>query len=125
MENKNPEYLLDHQDWKQVIINTHNKSKHNNNSNKTNVKKLDSNTQKLMKIEKKADKDELKHEKISNKLRTQIIQTRNSKNLTQKQLANFTNMPLQKINEIESGKAIYNAKDINKIKRYLKISNTE
>jgi ribosome-binding protein aMBF1 (putative translation factor) len=119
MEDKNPEYILDHQDWKQVIINTQNKSKQTN--SKTNVKKLDSNTQKLMKIEKKANNDELKHEKISNKLRTQIIQARNSKNLTQKQLANSINMPLQKISDIESGKAIYNAKDINKIKRYLKI----
>ena len=119
MESKNPEYILDHQDWKQVIINTQNKSKQTN--NKTNVKKLDNNTQKLMKIEKKADNDELKHERISNKLRTQIIQVRNSKNLTQKQLANSINMPLQKISDIESGKAIYNAKDINKIKRYLKI----
>lgn len=119
MEDKNPEYILDHQDWKQVIINTQNKSKQTN--SKTNVKKLDSNTQKMMKIEKKANNDELKHEKISNKLKTQIIQARNSKNLTQKQLANSINMPLQKISDIESGKAIYNAKDINKIKRYLKI----
>ena len=119
MEDKNPEYILDHQDWKQVIINTQNKSKQTN--NKTNVKKLDSNTQKMMKIEKKANNDDLKHEKISNKLRTQIIQARNSKNLTQKQLANLINMPLQKISEIESGKAIYNAQDINKIKRHLKI----
>lgn len=119
MEGRNQEYILDHQDWKQVIINTQNKSKQSN--YKTNVKKLDSNTQKLMKIEKKADNDELKHDKISNKLRIQIIQARNSKNLTQKQLANSINMPLQKISDIESGKAIYNAKDINKIKRHLKI----
>ena len=50
-----------------------------------------------------------------------IIQGRNAKNFTQKQLANSINLPLQVVSEIESGKAIYNHQHINKIKRYLKI----
>ena len=74
-----------------------------------------------MSIEKKADNDELKHDKITNELRLKIQQGRSSKGLTQKQLANNINMPLQKIQEIESGKAIYNGKDINRIKQFLKI----
>ena len=108
---------LDHQDWKTLII--HNK---NNNKVKNNNKnKIDANTQKLISIEKKADNDNFKHDKIQNDLRIKIQQARSSKGLTQKQLANQINIPLQKISEIENGKAIYNAKDINKIKRFLKI----
>ena len=38
-----------------------------------------------------------------------------------KQLAQKCNLPLQIINEIETGKAIYNHQHINKIKRVLKI----
>lgn len=108
---------LDHQDWKTLII--HNKK--NNKDKNNNKNKIDANTQKLISIEKKADNDNLKHDKIPNDLRIKIQQARSSKGLTQKQLANQINIPLQKISEIENGKAIYNAKDINKIKRFLKI----
>jgi putative transcription factor len=109
---------LDHQDWKTLII--HNK-KNNKGNNNNNNNKIDSNTQKLISIEKKADNDNLKHDKIPNDLRIKIQQGRSSRGLTQKQLANQINIPLQKISEIENGKAIYNAKDINKIKRFLKL----
>ena len=85
-------------------------------------KKKNIENKKLLKIEKKADNDELKHDKITKELRTKIQQGRASKGLTQKQLANNVNLPLQKITEIENGKAIYNHKDINKIKRYLSLS---
>ena len=108
---------LDHQDWKTLII--HNKK--NNKVKNNNKNKIDANTQKLISIEKKADNDNLKHDKIPNDLRIKIQQARSSKGLTQKQLANQINIPLQKISEIESGKAIYNSKDINKIKRFLKL----
>lgn len=118
MNQNNQEYILDHQDWKQIIIRTKNKE---NKTNNTNIKKLDSNTQKLLKIEKKANNDELKHDKITIDLKLSIIKARNSKNLTQKQLAINVNMPLQKISDIETGKAIYNSSEINKIKRYLNI----
>ena len=43
-------------------------------------------------------------------------------NMTQKQLATRLNMPEKTIKEIESGRAIYNAKDYNRIKRILKIT---
>ena len=72
-------------------------------------------------IEKKADEGNLKHKHITKELRLQIQQARNSKGLTQKQLANNCQLTQQIINDIESGKAIYNHQHINKIKRYLKI----
>ena len=106
------ESLLDHQDWKQIVIGKE-KFKSPKEKNHENTK--------LFKLEKKAENDELKHDKITKELRTKIQQGRASKGLTQKQLANNVNLPLQKITEIENGKAIYNHKDINRIKRYLKI----
>jgi len=112
----NQETIFDHQDWKDIVV--------RKNPDKTivsNTKKVDNATQKLISIENKADNDELKHDKITLELRVKIQQGRSSKGLTQKQMANNINMPLQKIQEIESGKAIYNGKDINRIKRFLKI----
>ena len=118
MNQKEMESLLDHQDWKQVVIG---QKKSKTKSPKTTKKKKNPENRKLLKIEKKAENDELKHDKITKELRTKIQQGRASKGLTQKQLANNVNLPLQKITEIENGKAIYNHKDINRIKRYLKI----
>ena len=78
-------------------------------------------SQKAKSIEKKADEGNLKHKHITKELRLQIQQARNSKGLTQKQLANNCQLTQQIINDIESGKAIYNHQHINKIKRHLKI----
>jgi len=112
----NHEQIFDHQDWKDIVV-----RKKLDKTIASNAKKIDNATQKLLSVEKKADNDELKHDKINLELRQNIQKGRSSKGLTQKQLANSINMPLQKIQEIESGKAIYNGKDINRIKRFLKI----
>ena len=114
MNQQEMESLLNHQDWKQIVIGKKKSKSPEKNKNPENTK--------LLKLEKKADNDELKHDKITKELRTKIQQGRASKGLTQKQLANNVNLPLQKIQEIENGKAIYNHKDINKIKRYLRLS---
>ena len=76
---------------------------------------------KAKKIEKKVEEDDLKHKKITPELKQQIIKSRCDNSLTQKQLAQKCNLPLQIINDIETGKAIYNHVHINKIKRILKI----
>ena len=112
----NHEQIFDHQDWKDIVV-----RKKLDKTIASNAKKIDNATQKLLSVEKKADNDELKHDKINLELRQNIQKGRSSKGLTQKQLANSINMPLQKIQEIESGKAIYNGNDINRIKRFLKI----
>lgn len=114
------ETTFDHQDWKTIIV----KSKLGTNKQpekKVTVKKKPNNSN-IINIEKKADNDDLKHKKIPDELRIKIIQARNSKKYTQKQLAIMCNLPLNIINDIESGKAIYNHQHINKIKRTLKIS---
>ena len=111
----NPESFLDHQDWKTLIVK---KTKEKSDKNKPKIKKvIDPN----IKMEKKIEEGKLEHKKITNELRVQIQQGRASKGLTQKQLANSVNLPQSIINEIESGKAIYNHVHINKIKRVLGI----
>jgi ribosome-binding protein aMBF1 (putative translation factor) len=117
MNREESENFLDHQDWNTIIV----KKKRDPEKVAAGSRKKNPESQKLLKLEKKADNDELKHNKITKELQTKIQQGRSSKGLTQKQFANSINLPLQKIQEIENGKAIYNHKDINRIKRFLKI----
>jgi len=113
--------IFDHQDWKTIIMNSSLKKK-DKGPIVTVTKSKNTNFDKnAIQIEKKVENDDLKHIKVADDLRIKIIQSRNSKNLTQKQLANSVNLPLNIISEIESGKAIYNHQNINKIKRFLKI----
>ena len=107
---------LDHQDWKTIKVN---KDPKENIEKKK--KKVNSNIQNIKKIEKKAEEDNLKHIKITNELKNNIIKGRIAIGLTQKELSKKCNFPLQIINEIETGKAIYNYNHINKIKRVLKM----
>ena len=83
--------------------------------------RLYNNSEKIISVEKKADNDELHHKQLTLELRQTIQKARCLKSLTQKQLANNVNLPIQVIADIESGKAIYNGQHINKIKRYLKL----
>ena len=117
MNREEAENFMNHQDWNTIIA----KKKRDPEKIAAGLKKKNPESQKLLKLEKKADNDELKHDKITKELRLQIQQGRSSKGLTQKQLSNMVNLPLQKIQEIENGKAIYNHKNINRIKRFLKI----
>ena len=109
---------LDHQDWKQVTL----KSKQSiSQEKKQSTKKISLAQQKDMKLHKQVEEDNLKHSKITQELRTKIIQGRASQKWKQKDLAQKCNLPVSVINEIESGKAIYNPQQINKIKRILKL----
>ena len=109
---------LEHQDWKPVILRSKQSVKQ---EKKQNTKKLSHAQQRDNKLLKKAENDELKHDKVPQELRTKIIQKRASLKWKQKDLAQKCNYPVTVINEIESGKAIYNPQHINKIKRILKI----
>ena len=108
---------LEHQDWTTIKVN----KKKNNTEVKESTNKKKPVDLKAKKIEKKVEEDDLKHKKITPELKQQIIQSRCANSLTQKQLAQKCNFPLQIINDIETGKAIYNHVHINKIKRVLKI----
>jgi ribosome-binding protein aMBF1 (putative translation factor) len=112
------ENLFDHQDWKTIIMKSSVKKEKQPIVKVTKNKRTNINNNNI-KIEKKVENDDLKHAKVPDDLRIKIIQTRNSKKITQKQLANNVNLSLNIISEIETGKAIYNHQHINKIKRYL------
>ena len=107
---------LEHQDWKPIIVRTNAKNNVTNSK-----KKVDNTTLKKISIEEKADSDELHHKQLTLELRQSIQKARCAKALTQKQLSNSINLPVQVISDIESGKVIYNAQHINKIKRHLKL----
>ena len=107
---------LDHQDWTPQVV-----RKKKDNIDGGSKKKISQAQQRDNKLMKKADNDDLKHDKITLELRVNIQQGRASQKWTQKDLANRCNLPVTIINEIESGKAIYNPQQINKIKRILKI----
>ena len=109
---------LNHQDWTPVILRSKQSVKDEKQSQ---TKKLSQAQQRDNKLLKKAENDELKHDKVPQELRTKIIQKRASLKWKQKDLAQKCNFPVTVINEIESGKAIYNPQHINKIKRILKI----
>jgi len=110
--------VLDHQDWKPIVVKTKQSIK---GEKKTSSNKLSESHQRDNKILKQVDNDELTHKKISLELRTTIQQSRTALKWKQKELAQKTNLPVSVINDIETGKAIYNPQHINKIKRVLKI----
>tara|TARA_B100000900_G_scaffold398772_1_gene400529 strand:- start:463 stop:831 length:369 start_codon:yes stop_codon:yes gene_type:complete len=114
---------LDHQDWKQIIIHTKHNNVNDSNVKKTKVVKNKNGEKNKIdnKLDKKVEDGDMKHKIISLKLRQEIQKRRTSQNLTQKDLATKVNLPVIVINEIESGKAIYNHQHMNKIKRFLKI----
>ena len=107
---------LEHQNWTPQVV--HIKKDNIDGGSK---KKISQEQQRDNKLMKKADNDDLKHDKITLELRVKIQQGRASQKWTQKDLANKCNLPVTVINEVESGKAIYNPQQINKIKRILKI----
>ena len=108
---------MKHQDWTTVTLNS---KKTREKQDKTSIK-LSQAQQRDNKLMKKVDNDELKHDKVPQDLRTKIIQKSASLKWKQKDLAQKCNFPVTIINDIESGKAIYNPQHINKIKRVLKI----
>ena len=118
LKNQQQMNTLDHQDWTTVTLKTKKTIKQ---ENKQTTKKLSQAQQRDNKLLKKAENDELKHDKVPQELRTKIIQKRASLKWKQKDLAQKCNFPVTVINEIESGKAIYNPQHINKIKRILKL----
>ena len=108
---------MNHQDWKPVVVRTTQSIKEEAKASK----KLSESQQRDHKILKQVDNDELTHKKVSPELRKQIQQGRSALKWKQKDLAQKTNLPVSVINDIETGKAIYNPQHINKIKRVLKI----
>ena len=58
-------------------------------------------------------------EKVSHKLSSQIKNARNSKKLTQKELANRCNLSVKVVQKYENGLAIPNNSELNKLRKVL------
>ena len=108
---------LDHQDWKTVVV----KSKQSKEDKKNSCKKLSEAQQKDIKLLKQVEEDNLKHKKVPPEIRKLIQLRRGELKWTQKQLAQRCNFQVTIINDIETGKALYNPQHITKIKRILKL----
>ena len=108
---------LEHQDFKIITL-----SKNSKNLQKNNL--LRNNNVDLQKIKIENETENFKIQKIPNKLVREIIDVRNIKKITQKEMAVKLNIQINIYNDIESGKAIYNqpTKDIiQKIQRLFSV----
>jgi len=63
--------------------------------------------------------DTFKHKKITHQFKTELIKARNSKNITQEQLAKLMNIKKSIINKYEQGTTIPNNTIINKLRKIL------
>ena len=115
MMSDDPESHFDHQDWRPIIL-AKSKARVAKDTIKV-TKVVDPN----IKLDKQIVGGKMEHTKITIEMRTMIQKGRASRGLTQKGLANMVNLPVSVINEIESGRAIYNHVHVNKIKRSLGI----
>lgn len=104
---------MEHQDWKTIYVKSNKQP-----DNKTQKQQSQSNNFEK-KMEEKIENGNMRTEKIDKDKSLSIQQKRQSKGLTQKDLANKLNIPVKTINEIESGKGNKNPQIINRINRYL------
>ncbi len=114
---------MSHQDWTPVTIGKKKKptvsssdqvvlkSGHNNKQNKP--------TTSATKIEQKFDDDTFALPKVSHNLQVQLQQARQTKNWTQKQLAQASNITESIVKSYESGKAVPSQQDISKMSKAL------
>lgn len=105
-----------HQDWKTLYVHLDKKNQNGDKDNKV-TKKTKGPGNNLD----KTDLDTFKNKKISQSFSVNMRNARNSKNMTQKDLAQKINVRPNVINDYESGKAIPNPKTLNNIKRILGI----
>lgn len=108
---------LEHQDFKVITFN-----KSNKNSSKNIIPR--NNQVDLHKIRIENETENFQIPKIPNKLVREIIDARNIKKITQKEMAVKLNIQLNIYNDIESGKAMYNQQTkeiVQKIQRLFSI----
>lgn len=112
--------MYQHQDWDVVVLRKHNKARPIDAPTETKPKQKAPST--LVSIKKLDDNQEVFHHKlVSKEVANEIMKTRIEKKLTQADLARSINEQTAVIQEIETGKAIYNPNVLNKIHRVLGI----
>ena len=107
---------MEHQDFKNVIIS--NPKKAEVNRLKNTPKEIISKRVEGQKIIKTDENNEnIKSKVISTEIANFIRNIRNEKKITQKELAQKTNLSLKIISDIEKGGCLYKADEINKISK--------
>ena len=104
---------MEHQNWKTIYVKSNKQQDNKTHAQKSNFYNPEK------KLDKNIENGKMRTEKIDKDKSLSIQQKRQSKGLTQKDLANKLNIPVKTINEIESGKGNKNPQIINKINRYL------
>jgi len=112
---------MEHQDWRTYIVHCKNEPKTSKQGQGKEIKKKGGGVSKAVKIEKLVEEDQLKHKIIPKDIADLIRNKRCEMKLKQKDLAKQLNLNVSVINDIETGKAIYNGLLISKIKRKLNI----
>ena len=112
---------MDHQDWKPVVFRKKPDPKKKDPKNLVSVSKVNNSNKNYSGTGKKiTDDDEVKKiPTVGITIGKQISQARAAKKLSQKQLANQMNLPLQTIQQNENGKAIRNNGLLAKFERAL------
>ena len=101
---------MEHQDWKPVIL------------RKKNTKAPPPKAPRNAKFKKMDSDDPDPPQTLNHSIKTCIQQGRVAKKMTQKQLAQELNLPVQTIAAYESGKAIHNKQILSKIGRVIGIN---
>ena len=117
---------MEHQDWTTVTLKKKNNkpktntnessipvSQHINKQNKSNVNSAI--------IERKMDEGTFELPKVTHNLQQQLQKARQEKSMTQKELANKCNLTESTVKSYESGKAVPNQSDIDKMSKALGI----
>ena len=114
-----------HQDWNTVIIHGKNIVSKNKKTTKKPKSKVNSNTTNDKNMRKLDDEqDSFKHERVSKKVTTAIMQGRMAKKLTQANLAAALSLKVDIIRSYESGKAIPNNLILTKMQKILGVKLT-
>ncbi|ARF09707.1 helix-turn-helix protein [Indivirus ILV1] len=114
---------MDHQDWTPIIIGRKEKKSSNTNTstivNSTHLNQQKKPVTHATKIEQKMEEGTFDLPKVTHNLQQQIQQARQSKNWTQKQLAQACNITESVVKNYESGKAVPAQQDLDKMSRAL------
>jgi ribosome-binding protein aMBF1 (putative translation factor) len=110
---------LTHQDWETLYVHCKMEKTTNTTNKGVSVKKTTHND-KEKKMEKIIEEGTMKHKKVSDDLKTEFQKWRQSKNMTQKEVAVKLAVNHQIINKFEQGQLNHDPKLVGKIKRLIK-----
>lgn len=105
------------QDWKPVVFTKHDKKMNTFDAKNKNVPQISFDAKKKINLENETL--ELSHQKVTHDLKTSIMKARQSRNITQKDLATTLQISTKIVNEYESGKIVPDNLMISKFEKAL------